>query len=979
MPEKPRTVESPRKKPVDPTLDLREVIPPPVVAPPENFDLHLNDENLGRKEEPFDLADIDKVKNKVNEEPFDLSDIDKVLERPAPDLNAIDLDLERIPTEPIQTFPDLPRPVEPAPATEPEIDSLIEGLRIQGTDAAPEQPRSVNVRPSAPREGDELTIHPASPEDEMEDQSMPIKFEPKPPRQVKPRFVFPEDPSATKRDLSDPIQALDDQIQKEKDLISRDDNQGLGITAQGDKEKLKDLIAQRDALIAEKEKPAPVSPMEATTEPIDLPPAAEAPKSAAPEPVAPKPTPELKIPDLPKVRPEPVPAPEPAPQTPEQPEPAEPIVEAKSFEEVLKLQEEAFSARRDMMRARHGKKVESLSKKDQAEYKRLKQIAQEKRKTWLAELGKLPEDQQEESKDLTKLKEVQDRLASMTPEQVTEEALDATLDTYQDQLAQLDTLIKGMEDLRDYDKNTVRVVTALGNADDLKELKSRRKALAARIAALEVGEDDDEEDFAGSTQIRPEPTPAPEPSPRTSVFETRRPEPTTTEELPDTMLDFERDQAEAKAMRAELLREAINEIDRRIIEKVDEHSKLSSWDVLGRMRINRDIKALRKEHNRLDREMNEKKGFGAKFKEAAAKAYRSVKNKFKKDRPVGVGDLRGVAESTNASAEDIERVEAEARGEPVVEDKGSWKKWIKQRLGGQILGGIPEYVTAEKFRRGTKNVGQETSSLSRLIQKESNLSLEDAHDEYLKIKQEMDADGIESSLDDRVLDISAEITEQKIIENDATIDDIVVTEIDKLENKLKGYKKDFGQEVLTPENKSKIAQEMKTRLTALRSGEGVADSKEMAKMLRENLDQKWWRRYVYGAVETVLAGLLIKWVGSKLLAGKAKETAASKGVGAASKEITQIGLKDTIWAESKRQLVSHGVANPTNAQIQQVAVKFANDSGVKVVTKGGELLWQQTAGGVAKDIALGKGFMIKMAGGLKEIAAIKSGLVAGVL
>ena len=63
-----------------------------------------------------------------------------------------------------------------------------------------------------------------------------------------------------------------------------------------------------------------------------------------------------------------------------------------------------------------------------------------------------------------------------------------------------------------------------------------------------------------------------------------------------------------------------------------------------------------------------------------------------------------------------------------------------------------------------------------------------------------------------------------------------------------------------------------------------------------------------------------------------------------------------------------------------MALKFAQESGVKVVVKGtGDLLWQQTAAGVFKDVALSKGFIIKMASGLKEIVTIKSGLIAGAL
>ena len=422
------------------------------------------------------------------------------------------------------------------------------------------------------------------------------------------------------------------------------------------------------------------------------------------------------------------------------------------------------------------------------------------------------------------------------------------------------------------------------------------------------------------------------------------------------------------------MRAAINAIDKKILEKVDESSKTKTWDAWGRMRINQEIRNLRADHERLDREMNERVGFGTKFKEMATKAYRAVKNKlkFERSRPIGIGNLRGgpepvppIGESTGPEIEEDEPLEP-------VDTKGSWYKWVKQRLGGQIRAGIPEIWTAEKMRKGTKAVGQETSALAHSIESERNLSLGEAEDEAIRIKQEMKAKGIESVMDDRILGISAEITAEKIAENDARIEQIVIMEIDKLEKKLKGYKGDFGQEVLTEENKSKIAEGMRAQLVGLRSGQAGVDVRDLAKMLRDNLDEGWKRRYLYGAVEAVLAGLAIYWAWGEIFGAKAKEIIVSKGAGEAGREAVDALLKDTIWAEAKRQLIAHGVSNPTNGQILQVATKFCIDSGVKVMANG-QIIWAKTAGGAAIDTLLAKGFMIKMAGGLKLIA----GMVAG--
>ena len=649
---------------------------------------------------------------------------------------------------------------------------------------------------------------------------------------------------------------------------------------------------------------------------------------------------------------------------------------------VLTLQEEAFSARREMIAFRHGKKVADLTPEQRAQYKQLKETSQAKRKVWMAELDKLPEEQQDKLKELTKLQEVRDRLETMTSEQVVDQALEGTLESYRDELRTLEAQIQEMERLIRYDKDTVRRVTALGNEDDLKTLRSRRRSLVAKIASMSAQQATSQSSTTSTSEpgtpvISAAPAPEVAPSAPSVVAET----------APRPMLDYERDRAEAKASRLELLRASMSEVDKRILAKTLERDAFPAWNVIGKMRAENERNRLLDEHRRLDREMNERPGFGAKFKEAAAKAYRSVKSrlKFERSRPVGIGDLRGGPEIVPPIGESVE-IEGGAEGEPVeptVESKGSRWQWIKQRLMGAGTAGWTEFRPARKFQKETKEVGRDVASFARLIQKERDLPYDEAEDEAHKIMDQMKVEGIESSEDPRFLELSAEITERKVIENDAKIEEIVVAAIDQLEERLKQYKGRSGEDMLTEENKSKIATEMRTRLVSLRSGHAEADVKELTGVIRGNFDKNWKRRYFYALIDVVLWGLLIKYVAGKLLAGKAKEMVATKAGGVATKEIAQetttAVLKDTIWGEAERQLVSHGVANPTSVQIQQVALKFAQDSGVKVVAKGGELLWPQTAAGVFKDVALGKDFLIHMAGGLKEIATIKTGMIAGAL
>ncbi len=653
--------------------------------------------------------------------------------------------------------------------------------------------------------------------------------------------------------------------------------------------------------------------------------------------------------------------------------------EAKSVKEILLLQEVAFSARKDMMAFRHGKKVADLSPENQAAYKQLKVSSQAKRKEWLAELDKLPEDQQGNLKELTKLQEVRDRLASLPPEQIVTQALTHTEESYSAELRIVEAEITEMQRLLKYDRDTVRVVTALGSEEDLKELERRRKALIAKITAMSVEPvARPTEDLAGTARISPEPetpgapaaeTPtAPEPAPAVESV------PATPEARNTSLENFTRSRAEQKAQRLELLRESMNALDKKILDKVNEHTNTASWSVFERMRINSEINALKKERRRLDQEMNERPGFGARFKESAKNAYKKARAKFKfeQSEPLTLSPN----EYETPSVDDIERVEAEAAAShpEEIDETGSRWKWVKQRLVGLGTIGVSELMPAEKFRKGTKEVAKDLGSMSRTIEAERDLSSESAHEEANRIMAQLRAEGGDSSGDPRFLEISTEITADRIGRNNAKIDEIIVAEINRLEEKLKGYKGEKGQNVLTEENKNSIAKELRARLVEMRSGQAEFDIKEARGILRDGLDYKWKRRYLYAAIDAALWAIAIKFIAGKVLAGKAKETIATKGITGAH-EATEVGLKDTIWAEAKRQWVSHGVANPSDSMIQQIATDFARESGVKVM-KGGEIIWKATGGGSAVDTALAKGFIVKMGVGLKHIAAYKAATIA---
>ena len=776
---------------------------------------------------------------------------------------------------------------ETAPAT-PQIEPETEIVPVPAELVQP-TPEPEIVEPKA--------------EQPLDPVDMPPRFKRSPPKPKSPPYVFKPEPSAPAESetKNDTVESLSDQIEWEQRLLNRDKEQGLSVTAQGDEEKLKDLIMRRDALaLAEKNTPAPVEP-------------------------------ETVVPPIPTPEPEVVPA---APVTPE-------VFEPRSVNEVLALQKEAFSARREMIAFRHGKKVSDLSPQDQERYMELRQTSHDKRKEWLAQINNLTPEEQADLMGMTKLAEVENRLSAMTPEKIMTEALLA-------ELAEKEKQLKIVEwQLGKYSATARRNISALNIEGETKELRARKRALLAQFAEIK-------EKLTGEGAIAPEAeTPV--------VAEPSEPE---------------RDLAESKGRAREMLRSAINELSRRIDAISQRIAGMNSWNVWNRLQAIQESNSLIAQRQNLDDELNaDKPGFGARFKEAASKAYRKLKNKFKGEEGAAliVETPETVVPALPTEAPMDLPLNTEPTPEPAAElapqneaekKRKSWKGWLWERAKGMGTVGYWEFHQAENFRGGTKKAGQRANLLAEQIQKERNLSLEDALAEAEQIKTSLGGqEGLDDATSKKINKISNEITARKIVENDAKVGDIIVNTIAQLEDKLKKYKGVSGQDVLTEDAKNKIATELQGRLNGLRGAYIEADAKELTKMMRENLEPDWWKRYVYGGLELALATTAV-YFGTQYLASK---FAAAKIGGAGAKGAGEVALKDTIWAEAKRQLVTNGVPNPTDAQIQQIATKFCEDSGVKVM-EGGKLLWSKTAGGTAIDTVLSKGFIVKIAGGLKQIA-----------
>jgi len=674
-------------------------------------------------------------------------------------------------------------------------------------------------------------------------------------------------PAPAENKVPDTIESLNEQIRQEEILLEHDRIQHLTVTAGGDLEKLKDLIARRDTLSAGQ---TPIEEDSAGNAKINPAPAGEEGESK------PEPTPEVS--------------------------------EAKTFEEVLKLQEEAFSARKEMMKFRANRKIDDLNPEDLEKYKKLREVFQEKYKILKIERDKLPEDQQDKSKELTKLQEVQERLTKMTPEEISRDVLVVLLREKKKQLSIIDSQIKDNKD-----------------EEDLKDLKKRRRGLIIQIASAEV-------ELSGGRSTKEQITDLEKEIESSRVAEPEIQQENLTAgfelgEQPDDSYRFERTYAESGGRTREELQSAINELSKRIDIKTQELGALPMYRAIARVGLHVEIEKLSRERARLQAELNGEQrhmGYGERFKLAAQKAYRKIKEKIKGD------------------------------------GKGSTARFWGQRALGLITFGGWDIYKAEKFRRGTKNVAEKASAFADDIEQQQNFSsVEAAQTDAMEIG---DTTGLDASAVEK---LSQEVTDRKIKDNDARINEIIIIVVAGLEEKLKKYKGDRGENVLTEDAKDKIAIDLQKRLNDMRYSTIGADEKAIKKMLRENLDPDWWHRYVWAGLELAGASTIV-YLGGPLLASK---FVAMKTGGVASKEVAQVALKDTVWAEAKRQLVAHGVTNPNPAQIQQIATKFCADSGISVM-EGGKVIWAKTAGGKFVDTVLAKGMAIKISGGLKLIAGM---------
>ncbi len=329
-----------------------------------------------------------------------------------------------------------------------------------------------------------------------------------------------------------------------------------------------------------------------------------------------------------------------------------------------------------------------------------------------------------------------------------------------------------------------------------------------------------------------------------------------------------------------------------------------------------------------------------KIEELRAEIGRLRKERYQLSREVGVIEQTKIEKEYAEKIKDLEGqiLELEKGGREKITGKGV-AGFLWERTKG-FLGGFGwwEAHQTEKFRLGTKEAGQDLKAQSELLEQEEGLMLDpdeawkEAHEtesQRAEMELEMAEIGIESKDQRRLAieTISDQISGRKKEYNQKIEDKMVVSALAKLEKNLKTkswaqeYMAANGGKVITPEKMKEVEKRIRTEIEKLRKGQTKKDFVDFVKLFRNALDKRWWSRYIYAGLDAVLAGLFFKWLVSR---GVEKAVAGKAG------KALEIGMKDTVWGETKRFLIERGLPNPTDAQVLEYAKMIAQDSGVTV-------------------------------------------------
>ncbi len=301
--------------------------------------------------------------------------------------------------------------------------------------------------------------------------------------------------------------------------------------------------------------------------------------------------------------------------------------------------------------------------------------------------------------------------------------------------------------------------------------------------------------------------------------------------------------------------------------------------------------------------------------------------------------------------------------------KKSWWGWVKERVKGVATFGFWEFHQAERFRRNKKKTSKEIAEAGESIGKTENLSLEDALEEAEMMRVMAEGTDVANPESADYENYSRIISGHKIEENNKRIDAIVADSSATLQDRMAKYKDEFGKVVSADERiMAGFEATLRNSLLELQNGQKESDAKEFNKIIKDRLDPHYWRRYVYGALETVLGIWGAKVMITKIAASewwfgkKAVDIGMEAGQGTAEQS-DQIPMHDHIWGTAKEWLKQHGISNPTNKEVMDLSKQIATDNNIGVKEWG--------IPGNPLDTHMQQGHLLKFGGTSKILMAIR--------
>lgn len=328
-----------------------------------------------------------------------------------------------------------------------------------------------------------------------------------------------------------------------------------------------------------------------------------------------------------------------------------------------------------------------------------------------------------------------------------------------------------------------------------------------------------------------------------------------------------------------------------------------------------------------------------------------------------------------------------------VEKKTGWQ-WLKQRMKGLASFGWTDFHAAEKFRSVTKGVGAVVAAESVALKQTKDMDLAAAQTEAETIRQMAAALGGDVTAEDLSL-ASEQVDQEKALFNARLITKIVDRAEGQIRDRLVSYNDDFNNAVASPEKLALFRVELEKALREStvglgdRGGKIVKKEIDFKRELRNKLDSKYWRRYLYAGfdagVATSLAALSYIYVTADSMTGLSNfinvgpgqplspenvpgltDPSLAKQIPNAVDTVPSIAaenfspMKDTIWNTAKEWMTSHGMANPSDVQLLEVSKQVAADSHIAVAEWG-------TAGDVV-DRTLQQGHLLNFRGASDLIA-----------